>query len=79
MGLDPIEFAGLDQGGDDGPVLRPGIVSGEERIFAVEGYGTDGALDWIVVEFDAAIGEEQAQPVPVFGDVFQGFSSRRFA
>lgn len=77
VGLDPIEFAGFDQGGDDGPVLRASIMSGEERVFTVEGDGTDGALDGVGIQFDATVVEEPAQPIPVFGDVFEGFSGRR--
>lgn len=77
LGLDPVEFAGPDQGRDDGPVLRAGIVTCEERIFAIEGDGTDGALHGVAVEFDATIIKEQAQPIPVFGDVFQGLSGWR--
>ncbi len=37
LGLDPVEFAGLDQGRDDGPVLCASIMACEERIFAIEG------------------------------------------
>jgi hypothetical protein len=44
MRFNPIEFAGLDQRRDDGPVLRAGIVTCEERVFAIEGDGTDCAL-----------------------------------
>ena len=40
--LDPVEFAGFDQGRDDGPVLCASVVPGEERVFAVQGDGTDG-------------------------------------
>ena len=36
MGFDPVEFAGFDQGRDDGPVLCAGIMASEERVFAVE-------------------------------------------
>ena len=78
MGLDPVEFTGLDQGRDDGPVLCAGIVTREERILSVQGDGTYGAFDGIVVEFDATVVEEPAQAIPVFGDVFQGLSGRRF-
>ena len=35
MGLDPVEFACLDQGRDDGPVLCASIMSRKERVFAV--------------------------------------------
>ena len=78
MEFNPVEFAGLDQRRDDGPVLRAGIVTCEGRGFAIEGDGTDGALDGVGIQFDAAVVEEQDQPVPVFGDVFQGFSGWRF-
>ena len=44
MGLDGIEFAGLNQRGDGGPVCGAGIVSGEEGVFAVQGDGADGAF-----------------------------------
>lgn len=37
MGFNPVEFAGLDQGRDDGPVLCASFVPGEERVFTVEG------------------------------------------
>ena len=33
IGFDPVEFAALDQRGDDGPVLCSGIMPGEERVF----------------------------------------------
>lgn len=74
MRFDPVEFAGFDQGRDDRPILRPGIMASEERVFAVEGDRTDGALDGVGIQFDATVVEEQDQPVPVFCDVFQGFS-----
>ena len=53
-------------------------MSCEEGILTIKGDWTNGALDGVVVDLDAAIGEEQAEPVPVFGDVFQGFSGWRF-
>ena len=77
MWVDPVEFAGFDQGRDDGPVLRPGIVTCKERVFAVERNWTDRPLDGVVVEFDATVVKDQDQPVPVFCDVFQGLSGRR--
>ena len=65
MGFNPIEFAGFDQGRDDGPVLCPGIMASEERVFAVQGNWPDCALDGVGIQFDAAVVEEQDQPVPV--------------
>ena len=73
MRFDSVEFAGLDQGRDDGPVLCASVMSGEQSVFPVQSNGTDGVLDGIVVELDTTIADEQAQAVPVFGDVFQGF------
>ena len=60
VGLNPVEFAGLDQGRDDGPVLCACVMTCEECIFAVEGNGADRALDGIVVELDATVVEEPA-------------------
>lgn len=78
MGFNPVEFAGFDHGRDDGPVLCSGIMACEERVFAVEGDWSDGALDGVGIQFDATVVQEPDQPVPVFGDVFQGFSGWRF-
>jgi len=54
-----VRLAGLDQRSDDGPVLGTGIVTGKERVLLVQCNRTDSPLDSIVVELDAAIGEEQ--------------------
>ena len=70
--LNPVKFAGFDQGRDDGPVFCPCIMTCEEGVFAIESNWTDGAFDGIVVELDGAIVKEQAQPVPVFGDALPG-------
>ena len=53
-------------------------MTGEERVLPVQRDRKDGPLDGIVVELDAAIGEEQHYPWPVFGDVAQGLPERRF-
>ena len=60
MWLYLIELTGLDQGGKDGPILSPSIMPGEEGVFAIQGDGTDGAFDRIIIELDAAIAQEQA-------------------
>ena len=36
--IDAVEFAGLDERGDAGPILGALIVTGEQRIFAIEGH-----------------------------------------
>ena len=77
VGFGSVEFAGLDKGGDDGPILRASIVSGEERVFAVECDGADRSLSGVGIQLDAAIVEEPDQPSPIFCDVSQGFSGGR--
>lgn len=73
-----VQLAGFDQRGDDGPVLGTGVVTGKERVLPVQRNRTDGPLDSIVVELDAAIGQEQLEPGPVFGDVAECLPERRF-
>ncbi len=60
--LDADQLAGLDEGGEDGPVLGAGVRTGEERILARERERADGALDNVGVDLDLAVVEEQAQP-----------------
>lgn len=38
MGFDAIEFAGLDERGDGGPVFGSGVMAGEECILPIEGH-----------------------------------------
>ena len=78
MRIHAVQLAGLDQRGDDGPVFGTGVVTGKERVLPVQRNRADGPLDGIVVELDVAIGQEQHEPGPVFGDVAQGFPQRRF-
>lgn len=42
------------------------------------GDGTDGSLDGISIQFDTPVGQEQTEPAPVFGDVFQCLAQGRF-
>ena len=57
--IDPVEFRSLDQRGDDAPVFGSCIMAGEERVFPIEGDRADRAFDRIIVQFYAAILEEQ--------------------
>ena len=63
MGIDAVHFAGFDQRGDHGPVFGSSVVSCEEGILAVQGDGADGSFDGVVIDLDAAIGEEAAKAV----------------
>ncbi len=76
MRVDGIEFAGFDQAGQHRPVLRSGIVACEEGVLSVQRDGADGAFDGVAVDLDAAIFEEPAEAVPVFGDVFESLAER---
>jgi hypothetical protein len=59
--FDLVQFAGLDQRREHGPVLRSSIVTGEECVLSLQGDGADGAFNGIVVHLDATVGEEQDQ------------------
>lgn len=78
MGVDPVEFASLEEGGDYGPVLGSGVMTREECVLAVQRNRADRSLHGVGIQLDAAILEEQDQPVPVFGDVFQGLADWGF-
>lgn len=56
--------SGLDQRGDDGPVLGAAIRSGEGGVLAGERERGDGTLDDVGVDLDAAVIDEQAQARP---------------
>lgn len=70
MRLDAVELAGLDQGGEDRSILRPGLVASKEAVLSARCDGADGPFDAVIIHLDAPVCEEQDQPVPVFGDVF---------
>lgn len=72
--IDRIEFARLDERGDGRPVLRSRVMSGKEGVLAIESYRPDGSLDAVVVDLDTAVGKEELQAIPVFGDVGQGLA-----
>ena len=59
-----VQLAGLDERGEYGPVLAAAVGAGEEGILAVERNGPDGSLDGVGVDLDAAVVEEEAEPVP---------------
>ena len=62
--VDFVQLVGLDQGGDGGPMLGASVGTGEQRVLPAERDRADGALDSIVVEFDAAIINEARQALP---------------
>lgn len=76
VGIDGVEFTCLNERRQHGPVLGSGIVTGKEGVLSVQGNRADGALNGIVVQLDATIFQKQARPIPIFGDVFEGFAER---
>ena len=57
-GLDAVDLAGFDQRSDAAPGDAAFIVTGEERIFAIEGDGADQVFDPVGVDLDAAVLQE---------------------
>ena len=53
-------------------------MSRKECVFSIDRNGTNGALDGVVIHFNAAVGEEQVQAIPVVGDIFERFAKRGF-
>ncbi len=70
--LDAIELRRADQGGDDRPVLGAAVRPGEEGVLAGQGDGSDGALDGVGVELDAAVVEEPDEAIPELERVADG-------
>src|SRR3954469_1723156 len=76
MRIDAMQFAGLDQRGEHGPVFCPFVRTSEECVFSVESNWAPAALDSIGVDLDAAIVEEAHQPLPLIEAVANGFGGR---
>jgi len=53
-------------------------MTGEDRVFPIEGDGADQVFDAIVVDFDTPIGQKCLQPFPVIIDVIQLFTQPGF-
>ncbi len=50
----------------------------EECVLPIESNRPNGPLDAVVVDLDAAVGQEELQSIPVFGDVGQCLADRDF-
>ena len=73
-GLHIVELGSDDEGGDRCPALGTTIGSGKQVVLAAEGDWANGALDGVVVQFEAAVVEEAAEVVPAVQGVTDGFS-----
>jgi hypothetical protein len=71
-----VQLAGFDQRGENGPVFGTQIVTGEQRLLAIEGNRPDRTLDGIGVDLDPAVVEEADQRAPVVERV-DGLGERR--
>src|SRR6267142_1312350 len=71
-GLDVVELCGGDEGADGCPSVTAAVRACEQMVFAPERYGPDGALDRVVVEFDAAVIEESGEGWPARERVSDG-------
>jgi hypothetical protein len=78
MWFDFVQLAGLDERREHCPIWGASVVACEERVFALQRDGADCALNGVAVHLDAAIGQEQDQPIPVFGDIFERVTSWGF-
>lgn len=63
--VDPVQFGGFDKRGDDRAVVSAVVGACEKRVLAVERQRPDAALDGVGIQFDASVGEEVAEAVPV--------------
>jgi hypothetical protein len=76
--IDVIQLAGLDPGSDGGPMLGASVGTREQRVLPVERNRADGALDGIVVEFDATVIDEARQALPARQSVADGLCKFAF-
>lgn len=67
--------AGLNQRGDDGPVVRVTVGPRKQRVFATELDPTDRSFNGVMIEFDAAIVDEARQSLPTREGVTDGGAS----
>ena len=62
--LDVVELCGGDEGADSSPADATTVGASEEMVFTAERDRPDRALDWIVVELDAAVIDKAAEGLP---------------
>ena len=68
--------AGLHDGVEDGRALAGLRRSDEQPVLPADGGGTDGVFHKVVVDFDAAVGEEAVERGPLVEGVGDGFAHR---
>src|SRR5258708_17990636 len=78
-GLDVVELCSGDQGADGCPSGAAAVRAGKQMGLAPERDGPDGALDRIVVEFDAAVIEASGEGWPARERITNGLGAGRGA
>ena len=73
------QLAGFDQRGDDRPVLGTAIRAGEQSVLAIERQRADSSLDDVIIDFDAAVVEEERKPRPARQRVADRLGERALA
>ena len=76
--VDVVDFAGFDQRCHARPSAAALVMAGAEGVLAVQGDRADGIFDGVGVHLDAAIGQEDLQPVPVAVDVAELLATAGF-
>ena len=76
--VDVVQLAGLDQGRNGGPMLGASVGTREQCVLPVERDRADGALDVVVVEFDATVIDEARQALPARQSVSDGLCKFAF-
>ena len=69
--IDGIELACLHERSDGRPVLRTSIMTCEKCVLPIERNRSDGPLDTVIVDLNAAVSQEELQTIPVFGNIGQ--------
>jgi hypothetical protein len=64
LGIDVVQFAGLNEGREDRPMLAAAIGAGEQWILSIKGERTNGAFDDVGIDLDASVLDESAEPLP---------------
>jgi hypothetical protein len=64
VGIDAVEFAGLDQLSNDRPMFAAAVGAGEQRILSVQRDGPNAARNYVGIDLDAAVVEDSSKPIP---------------
>src|ERR1700737_2255808 len=63
-GLEVVELGRGEERSDNGPAIAAAVRAGEQMVLAAERDRSDGALDRVVIELDAAVVEEAGERRP---------------